>query len=243
MFLKVENLTVYYGAVKALANISLEVDKGEFVTIIGPNGAGKSTVLKSICGLLGATGGRISSGNMIFLGESIKNIPPHHLVRKGISVVPEGRRVFTTMTVNENLEMGSYILNKSLISRRELSGRFNSVFRLFPALVSKRKQKAGTLSGGEQQMLAIGRALMLEPHLLILDEPSLGLSPNYVRIVFEKLEEINKNGISILLVEQNARMALDYSDRAYVFKVAELWHHDTSENLLKNNEIKKYLFN
>lgn len=235
MLLEVKNLTVYYGSVQALNNLSLFVNEGEIVAMIGPNGAGKSTALKAMCGLLKATGGEITEGEVLFLGESIKNIPPHDLVRKGISLVPEGRRVFPTMTVLENLEMGGYIRNDKKSSKASLE----KISDLFPVLSSRRKQKAGTLSSGEQQMLAIGRALMLQPRLLLLDEPSLGLSPNYVETVFDKLREINKNGTTILLVEQNARMALEYADRAYVFKIGEIFLEDTGKNLLGNDEIKK----
>jgi len=235
LLLEVRDLTVCYGTVEALNSISLNVNEGEIVAMIGPNGAGKSTALKAMCGLLKATGGEITQGEVLFSGESIKNIPPHDLVRKGISLVPEGRRVFPTMTVLENLEMGGYIRN----DKKESKASLDRIFDLFPVLDSKRKQKAGTLSSGEQQMLAIGRALMLQPKLLLLDEPSLGLSPNYVESVFDKLREINKNGTTILLVEQNARMALEYANRAYVFKIGAIFLEDTGKNLLNNDEIKK----
>lgn len=235
MLLEVKDLTVYYGAVRALKNISLRVNEDEIVTLIGPNGAGKSTALKAICGLLKASDGRIETGEVLFSGESIKNIPPHDLVRKGISLVPEGRRVFPSMTVLENLEMGGYTASDSRTTRASL----DNVYSLFPMLSSRKKQKAGTLSSGEQQILAIGRALMLKPKLLLLDEPSLGLSPNYVETIFEKLKEINKDGTTVLLVEQNARMALEYADRAYVFKIGEIFLEDTGQNLLKNDEIRK----
>jgi len=238
LFLEVKNLTVYYGTVQALNNISLEVNEGEIVAMIGPNGAGKSTALKAICGLLKETGGEIKSGDVFFMGKSIRNIPTYDLVKKGISLVPEGRRVFPTMTVFENLEMGGYLRNdkKSKIEALE------KIFNLFPVLKERQKQKAGTLSSGEQQMLAIGRALMLEPKLLLLDEPSLGLSPNYVEDVFEKIKEINKNGTTVLLVEQNVRMALDYSDRTYAFKISQIAFQGKSENLLKSEELKKFIF-
>lgn len=235
MLLEVKDLTVNYGAVQALKNICLNVNEGEIVAMIGPNGAGKSTALKAICGLLKATGGEITKGEVFFSGESIKNIPPHDLVRKGISLVPEGRRLFPTMTVLENLEMGGYTRN----DKKTIKASLEKILNLFPVLNKRRKQKAGTLSSGEQQMLAIGRALMLQPKLLLLDEPSLGLSPNYVETVFEKLKEINKDDTTILLVEQNARMALEYADRAYVFKIGEIFLEDTGENLLKNDKIKR----
>lgn len=239
MLLEVKDLTVYYGAVQALNNISIGVNEGEIVAMIGPNGAGKSTALKAICGLLKPAGGEITKGEVLFSGESIKNIPPHDLVTKGISLVPEGRRVFPTMTVMENLEMGGYTVKQSSVVGGRLSERISHVFQLFPVLDKRRKQKAGTLSSGEQQMLAIGRALMLKPKLLLLDEPSLGLSPNFVETVFEKLKEINKEGTTILLVEQNARMALEYANRAYVFKIGEIFLEDKGENLLKNDEVKR----
>lgn len=235
MLLEVKDLTVNYGTVQALNDISLNVNEGEIVAMIGPNGAGKSTALKAICGLLKATGGEITKGGVLLSGESIKNVPPHDLVKKGISLVPEGRRVFPTMTVMENLEMGGYTNS----DKKATEASLDRIFGLFPVLEKRRKQKAGTLSSGEQQMLAIGRALMLQPKLLLLDEPSLGLSPNYVETVFEKLKEINKDGTTILLVEQNARMALEYADRAYVFKIGEIFLEDTGENLLRNDRIKK----
>jgi branched-chain amino acid transport system ATP-binding protein len=235
LFLEVKDLTVYYGAVQALNSISLRVNESEIVALIGPNGAGKSTALKAICGLLKPTGGEITKGDVVFSGDSIKNIPPHDLVKKGISLVPEGRRVFPTMTVLENLEMGGYTNNDKKATKVSL----DKVIGLFPVLDKRRKQKAGTLSSGEQQMLAIGRSLMLRPKLLLLDEPSLGLSPNFVETVFDKLKEINKDGTTILLVEQNARMALEYANRAYVFKIGEIFLEDTGENLLKNDEVKK----
>lgn len=235
MLLEVKNLTVHYGTVQALTNVSLTVNDGEMVAMIGPNGAGKSTALKAICGLLKASDGKIAQGEVLFSGESIKNVPPHDLVKRGISLVPEGRRLFPTMTVMENLEMGGYTNS----SKKTREASLNTVLALFPVLGSRRKQKAGTLSSGEQQILAIGRALMLRPKLLLLDEPSLGLSPNYVETIFDKLKEINKEGTTVLLVEQNARMALEYADRAYVFRIGEIFLEDSAENLLRNDEIKK----
>lgn len=235
MLLEVNELTVCYGTVQALNNVSLGVSEGEIVALIGPNGAGKSTALKAICGLLKSSGGEITSGEVLFSGQSIKNMPPHELVKKGISLVPEGRRVFSSMTVMENLEMGGYI-------RKDKKSNLDSldrIFELFLVLKERRKQKAGTLSSGEQQMLSIGRALMLQPRLLLLDEPSLGLSPNYVEIVFDKLRAINRSGTTILLVEQNARMALEYADRGYVFKIGEIFLEDTGKNLLESEQIKK----
>lgn len=235
MLLEVKDLTVYYGSVRALDNISLKVKEGEIVTMIGPNGAGKSTALKAICGLLKATGGEIRTGEVIYIGNSIRNMPPHDLVRKGISLVPEGRRVFPTMSVLENIEMGGFTLN----NMEKKKDALEKVFNLFPVLNERRKQKAGTLSSGEQQMLAIGRALMLEPKLLLLDEPSLGLSPNYIEVVFIKIKEINRNSTTVLLVEQNARIALEYSDRGYVFEIGNIAFEDKAENLLENDIVRK----
>lgn len=231
--LEVKNLTVFYGAVKALQGISLEVHEGEIVAMIGPNGAGKSTALKAISGLIKLD--KPSSGEVIFQGDNIENLRTDELVKKGLSLVPEGRKVFTSMTVQENLEMGGYTLN----SKEKVKDALHKVYDLFPKLAERRKQRAGTLSSGEQQMLAMGRALMLKPKLLLLDEPSLGLSPNFVDLVFDKIKEINKNGTSILLVEQNARMALEYSHRGYVFNIGEIALEDQSNNLLKNKEIRK----
>ena len=230
MLLEVKNISVYYDTVRALDNVSLHVNENEIVTMIGPNGAGKSTALKTICGLLTPR-----SGEVLFLGEKINGKQPYELVKKKLCLVPEGRRVFTTMTVLENLEMGAYTRK----DRNNLQADIDKVFELFPALQKRQKQKAGTLSSGEQQMLAIGRALMLKPKLLLLDEPSLGLSPNYVDIVFEKIKEINREGTTILLVEQNARMALEYADRGYVFEIGKIAFEDKAESLLENNEVRR----
>lgn len=228
--LEVTNLTVHYGAVRALDRISLEVQEGEIVALIGPNGAGKSTTLKAICGIVKPT-----SGVIHFERESIKGIPPHDLVARGISLAPEERHVFTSMSVAENLDMGGYTLK----SRREIKQRIKSVYSLFPVLEERHRQRAGSLSSGEQQMLAMGRALMLEPRLLLLDEPSFALSPNYVDIVFEKIQEINQNGTTVLLVEQNARMALECADRGYVFQIGEIFLEDKAKNLLENKEVRE----
>jgi len=235
LLLEVKDITVHYGTVQALKNTSISVNEGEIVTMIGPNGAGKSTALKTICGLLKATGGEIKSGEVIFKNKSIKNIPPYELVKKGISLVPEDRRVFPTMSVQENLEMGAFIRK----NQKAIKEAMEKIYTLFPILKQRKKQKAGTLSTGEQQMLAMARALMLKPTLLLIDEPSLGLSPNYVEAVFDKIKEVNKDGITILLVEQNARMALEYSDRGYVFDIGEIAFGDSGKNLLNNEEIKK----
>lgn len=235
MLLEVKGLTVYYGAVKALENVSFSIGEGEIVAMIGPNGAGKSTALKAVSGVLEATGGHVETGEMLFEGQSIKGYRTDELVRKGLSLVPEGRRVFPTMTVWENLEMGAFTRGDKASVREDI----DRVLTLFPQLKARTKQKAGTLSSGEQQMLAMGRALMLKPKLLLADEPSLGLSPNYVDLIFDKLTEINRNGTSILLVEQNASMALEIAHRGYVFSIGEIVLEDTGKNLLENQEVKK----
>ncbi|MBA7679692.1 High-affinity branched-chain amino acid transport ATP-binding protein LivF [subsurface metagenome] len=213
MLLEVKNLTVRYGAVMALKEISFDVDEGEIVTMIGPNGAGKSTALKAVSGVLKATDGTIESGELLFEGKSIKGLRTDELVAKGICLVPEGRRVFPTMTVLENLEMGAYKRKDKTAVGQEI----HMVLTLFPQLKERVKQKAGTLSTGEQQMLAMGRALMLKPKLLLADEPSLGLSPNFVELVFDKLVEINRKGTTILLVEQNASEAFICSEETRKF--------------------------
>ena len=236
--LQVRNLTVYYETVVALDNVSINVEEGEIVALIGPNGAGKSTTLKAICGLLVPR-----SGEILFRGERINGRQPYQLVEKGLCLVPEGRRIFYSMSVLENLDMGAYTLYSGFISFGVKSSlikeRMERVFELFPILRERQRQRAGTLSSGEQQMLAIGRALMLEPKLLLLDEPSLGLSPNYVEVIFEKIREINKEGVTILLVEQNVRMALEYADRGYVFEIGRIAFEGRAEDLLRNDEIRK----
>jgi len=232
--LNVRNLSVYYGAVKALEDVSFFINEGEIVAIVGPNGAGKSTALKAVCGLV-----PVNKGKIKFLDENIKGSSPDRLVKKGLCFVPEGRRIFSTMTVFENLEMGAFIVSGNRHS--VIKDRMEKVFELFPVLKKRRKQKAGTLSSGEQQMLAIGRALMLKPRLLLLDEPSLGLSPNYVDIVFEKLVDINKDGTSLLVVEQNAQKALEVCHRGYVFGISKIALEGTKESILTNKEIKKAL--
>lgn len=235
LLLEAKNLTVRYGAVKALESVSFNVNEGEIVAMIGPNGAGKSTALKAVSGLLDAMGGHIEKGEILFEGKNIKGLRTDELVEKGISLVPEGRRVFPTMTVLENLEMGAFTRNDKTVIKEDIE----KVLALFPQLKERRKQNAGTLSSGEQQMLALGRALMLKPKLLMADEPSLGLSPNFVDIIFDKLIEINKNGTSILLVEQNAEMALEVCHRGYVFEVGAIALEGKKENLIKNEMVKK----
>jgi len=230
VLLEVRNLIVYYDTVLALDDISLNISEGEIVAMIGPNGAGKSTALKAICGLV-----KPKSGEVLFQGKNINGKQPYQLVEKGLCLVPEGRRVFASMSVLENLEMGSYTRS----NKKTLQEYIDKVFSIFPLLKERQRQRAGTLSSGEQQMLAIGRALMLKPKLLLLDEPSLGLSPNYVNTVFEKIKEINKDGTTILLVEQNARMALEYADRGYVFEIGKIAFEDRAKNLLENDKVRK----
>lgn len=230
---EVKNLTVYYGSVLALDNVSFHIDEGEIVAMIGPNGAGKSTALKAICGLVKLNGR--SSGRITFEGKDITGLQPYELVKKGICLVPEDRRVFGSMSVLENLQMGGFSLN----DKKKLENSLRTVFNLFPKLEERMYQKSGTLSTGEQQMLSFGRALMLEPRLLLVDEPSVGLSPNYVQLVFEKLKEIKKRGTTVLLVEQNAKTALQYSDRSYVFDLGNVVIGGSSKDLLENGRVKE----
>jgi branched-chain amino acid transport system ATP-binding protein len=232
--LEVKNLSVFYGTVRALEDVSFFINQGEIVALLGPNGAGKSTALNAICGLVS-----VKNGEIIFQEKSIKGLSPDSLVKKGLSLVHEGRRIFTSMTVLENLEMGAFTVPRKNIS--EIKDRLEKVFHLFPILKDRKKQKAGTLSSGEQQMLAIGRALMLEPKLLLLDEPSLGLSLNYVDIVFEKLREINKDGTSILLVEQNASKALEICQRGYVFEIGTIALEGSRDSLLGDKRVREIL--
>ncbi len=233
--LEVKNLTVYYDSIKALDNISFRVEPGEIVAMIGPNGVGKSTALNAVAGVIPLTGK--SSGEIVFNGERINNLQPYQLVKKGISLISEGRRIFVSMTVLENLEMGAFTLH----SRKKVEKQLKVVFNVFPRLAERRQQRAGTLSSGEQQMLALGRALMLEPELLLVDEPSIGLSPNFVKLVFKKLKEINANGTSILLVEQNARVSLKNSNRAYLFGIGKIENEGTSAKLIDDEKVKKLL--
>lgn len=235
VILSVKNLTVYYGVVKALENASFEVHPNEIVAMIGPNGAGKSTALKAVSGVLPATDGEIRTGEIEFDGKNIKGLRTDQLVHLGMTLLPEGRRVFKNMTVRENLEMGGYIRN----DKKEVRNDIDRILEFFPQLKERTKQRAGTLSGGEQQMLALGRSLMLKPKLLLADEPSLGLSPNYVDILFDKLVEINKNGTSILLVEQNAMMALEICHRAYVYEIGKIVLDGDRESLVGDERVKK----
>ncbi|MDE2059084.1 MAG: ABC transporter ATP-binding protein [candidate division NC10 bacterium] len=227
--LSLQEVHVHYGAIHALRGISLEVKEGEIVTLIGANGAGKSSTLMTISGILRPTNGRI-----IFEDEDLTHLPPHAIVERGISQVPEGRRIFPTLTVLENLEMGAYTRADSAEIRQDL----DRVFQLFPLLKDRRLQPGGTLSGGEQQMLAIGRALMARPRLLLLDEPSLGLAPKLVETIFEVIREINAQSTTILLVEQNAHMALRIAAKGYVMEVGRIVLSDEAENLMANGEVR-----
>ena len=229
--LKIENLHTYYGHVHALKGISLEVDEGEIVTLIGANGAGKTTTLRIISGLIRPREGRIE-----FDGQDINGLPAHRIVDRGISHAPEGRQVFSTLTVTENLNMGAYTLGKDKEAIEENRRR---VFDLFPRLEERKNQLGGTLSGGEQQMLTIGRALMARPRILMLDEPSLGLAPMLVKAIFDVIREINARGVTVLLVEQNARMALRLAHRGYVLQTGEIVLSDTAEALRQNPMVQK----
>ena len=228
--LKIDTINVYYGAIHAIKGISLEVREGEIVTLIGANGAGKSTTLRTISGLLKPKSGKIS-----FLGKDIAGKPAHEIVREGISQVPEGRRIFAEMSVLENLELGAFI-------RKDADGikeDMEMVFRRFPRLEERKAQQAGTLSGGEQQMLAMGRALMSRPKLLLLDEPSMGLAPLLIREIFSIIEDINKTGTTILLVEQNANMALSIADRAYVLETGRITLSGDAAKLAASEDVRK----
>ena len=227
--LKIQNINVYYGAIHAIKDVSLEVNEGEIVTLIGANGAGKSTVLKTISGLL-----RTKTGSISFMDKSIAATPSHKIVEAGLAHVPEGRRIFAQMSVLENLEMGAYTQTKKSISED-----LDNVFELFPRLLERKKQVAGTLSGGEQQMLAMGRALMSKPTLLMLDEPSMGLAPLLVEQIFEIISSMHKSGTTILLVEQNAQMALSVADRAYVLETGSIALSGTGKELAESDSIKK----
>jgi branched-chain amino acid transport system ATP-binding protein len=228
--LNVSGIDVYYGNIQALKGVSLEINEGEIVTLIGANGAGKSTLLKTLSGLL-----KPKSGSIEYLGNSISGKAPQSIVKVGISHVPEGRRVFANMSVEENLELGAYLRKDSAGIRKDIQ----SVYELFPRLQERRKQLSGTLSGGEQQMLAMGRAIMAKPKLLLLDEPSMGLAPLMVKTIFQIIEKINQDGTTILLVEQNANMALSVADRAYVIETGRVVISGTAEELQASEEIKK----
>ncbi|MBQ4607304.1 MAG: ABC transporter ATP-binding protein [Clostridia bacterium] len=227
--LNVDNINVYYGAIHAIHNVSFHVNEGEVVTLIGANGAGKSTILKTVSGLL-----RSKTGDVQFSGHSIAQTAPHKIVEEGLAHVPEGRRIFQQMTVEENLEMGAYTQPKSGIP-----ADLEMVFEQFPRLKERRRQIAGTLSGGEQQMLAMGRVLMSHPKLLLLDEPSMGLAPILIEQIFEIIRALHKAGTTILLVEQNAQMALSVADRAYVLETGEITLSGTGDELIHSDEIRK----
>ena len=230
MLLEIENITVFYGGVRALRGVSCQVEEGEIVALIGANGAGKSTTLRAICGLV-----RPQSGTITYTGNILNKIPPFKIVAMGISQVPEGRRVFTRLTVLENLEMGGYTRKNSA----EVKASMKNVFARFPRLEERKYQLAGTLSGGEQQMLAMGRALMSRPRLLLLDEPSMGLAPMLVREIFSIISEINQAGTTILLVEQNANMALSIANRAYVLETGEIVLSGTASEMANNPDVRK----
>jgi len=233
MMLKVENLQVYYGAIHALQGISFNLEKGEIVALIGANGAGKSTALNTISGIL-----RPREGSVIFEEQEIHKMPPQEIVRQNVIQIPEGRKIFSRMTVTENLEMGAYTQTDRAAINRDME----AVFDRFPRLRERRTQLGGTLSGGEQQMLAMGRGLMAHPTLLLLDEPSMGLSPILVEQIFDIIQDINEQGTSILLVEQNAQMALAIADRAYVLETGKIVMQGTGDNLLKDpSVIEAYL--
>jgi branched-chain amino acid transport system ATP-binding protein len=229
--LQIEELEVAYGSIVALHQVSLRVDEGRIITLVGSNGAGKSTTLRAVSGLI-----RARRGKVIFRGENITNKPPHQIVGMGVIQVPEGRMIFSNLTVLENLQMGAYRRRDRLEIRKD----YDYVFAIFPRLKEREKQIAGTLSGGEQQMLAIGRALMSKPRFLMLDEPSLGIAPILVKTIFAKIVEINRQlGITILLVEQNANMALEISDYGYVLETGRIILEDASRNLRENSLVKE----
>ena len=240
--LKLTNVHTYYGPIEALKGVDIGVKEGEIVCLIGNNGAGKSTALMTVSGVL-----KPRSGDILFEGKSIKEIPPHRIVRMGISQVPEGRRIFPKLTVGENLEMGAYsvfgnqfsVFKRLKTNNRQLTTRLEKIFELFPVLKERHKQPGGTLSGGEQQMLAIGRALMSNPRLLLLDEPSLGLAPIIVSKIFRTIKEINREGVTVLLVEQNARAALNLSGRAYVLENGMVSLEGKGEEMLHNELVRK----
>lgn len=228
--LEIQNVHTYYGKIHALKNVSLKVDKGEIVTLIGGNGAGKSTTLKTISGLL-----RPKEGKVLHNREDLTGFKPYEIVTRGIVQVPEGRRIFGRLTVTENLDMGAYLCN----DKKKISDNLKHIFEMFPRLHERRRQVAGTLSGGEQQMLAMGRALMSNPEILLLDEPSMGLAPVLVDSVFETIQNLHAEGTTILLVEQNAKMALQVASRGYVIQTGEVVLEDVADKLLDNDMVKR----
>lgn len=227
--LEIKNLTVHYGVIEAVHDVSFNVNKGEIVSLIGANGAGKTTILRTISGLL-----RPSQGEITFKGQSITKTPPQKIVAAGLSQVPEGRHIFSGLTVQENLEMGAFLRKDG-----EVKQDYEQVFQKFPVLKERRNQDAATLSGGEQQMLAMGRALMSKPELLLLDEPSMGLAPIFIKEIFSIIEEIKEQGTTILLIEQNAKMALSIADRGYVLETGSVVLDGTGKALLASDEVKK----
>ncbi len=227
--LKLSDVSASYGSVPAISNVSIEVGEGEAVGLLGANGAGKSTTLRAISGLM-----RLATGTITFLGQDVASLPPYKVTELGIAHVPEGRKVFPEMTVQENLEIGAYVPAAKADRRRSL----DRVFSIFPVLAERRKQLAGTMSGGEQQMLAVGRGLMLKPRLLMLDEPSLGLAPVVTDVTFQKIQEIHAMGTAILLVEQNVSRALSLVQRAYVLESGKVIMHGTSAELANNKQVQ-----
>ena len=228
--LTINNINVNYGSIRAIKDVSFQVHQGEIVTLIGANGAGKTTILHTISGLL-----RAQSGEIIFKDQTVSSTEPHQLLKMGMAHVPEGRRVFSQMSVLENLELGAYTRK----NKKEIEENISKVFERFPRLKERKKQLAGTLSGGEQQMLAMGRALMSKPKLLLLDEPSMGLAPILVKEIFNIIQEINQTGTTILLVEQNAHMALSIAHRAYVLETGKIVMEGKAESLLGNEQVRK----
>ena len=231
--LTVENINVYYGVIHALKDISFQVNEGEIVALIGANGAGKTTTLQTVSGMLSA-----KSGSIRFQDQEISRMPEHKIVKQGISHVPEGRRMFSNLTVLENLKMGAYTRK----DKQEINSSLEMVYERFPRLKERTRQLAGTLSGGEQQMLAIGRAMMGKPRMLLLDEPSLGLAPLIINEIFAMVDRIREMGTTILLVEQNARIALKHSDRAYVLETGSIVLSDRADQLLESDEVRKAYF-
>jgi branched-chain amino acid transport system ATP-binding protein len=230
VLLEIDQLVVHYGAVQALKGVSLHAEAGEIVTLIGANGAGKTTLLRTLSGLV-----PVKSGEIKYEGKSIVKVPAHEIVALGIAQSPEGRMVFANLSVEDNLELGAYRRK----DRAAIRADRDAVFHQFPRLLERRRQSAGTLSGGEQQMLAIGRALMARPRLLLLDEPSLGLAPLLVREIFRTIREINQRGVTVLLVEQNAHMALSIAGRGYVLETGRVTIEDAASRLLQNEDVKK----
>ena len=229
--LSVKNINVYYGSIHAIKDVSFHVNEGEIVTLIGANGAGKTTTMHAISGLL-----KLRSGEIDYCGQTISKMEPHKIIRLGLAQVPEGRRVFSGLTVQQNLQMGAYTRRDS---KEAIQNDFDMVFDLLPRLKERRNQPAGTLSGGEQQMLAMGRALMCKPKMLLLDEPSMGLSPLLVKEIFKIIRQVNRNGVTVLLVEQNAKMALEIANRAYVLETGTIKMEGEATELANNIEVRK----